>query len=514
MSVLQTVARKWLSDVYWFSRLVIRRPLYNYQLGPARAIVGSIIHRQGLEFAVMFPRQSGKNETQSQVEAYLLNLFQRVPGAQIVKAQPTYKPQAVNAMMRLERALANDWNKGQWRKREGYMYQLGQALIAFFSAEPSANAVGATASLLLECDEAQDVLEAEWQKKFVPMGASTNATIVYWGTAWTSRTLLARTIRALRELEAIDGLQRVFIVTPEQVAEENPAYGQFVARQVAKLGRTHPLVKTQFYNEEIDAEGGMFPPARRALMQGDHAPQIAPTPGRTYAMLLDVAGEDEGAITGSAVDAGDVQALSNPRRDSTCLTIVDVDLATLSDPTISRPTYRAVGRFLWTGVKHSLLYGILRSHADLWRPRYLVVDATGVGAGLASFLEAALPPGVVIPFDFTPHSKSQLGWDFLAICDTGRWKDYQPPAAERESETFWRELEFCQYEVVPGPSRLLRWSVPEGTRDPATTELVHDDTVLSAALAGVLDQQPWFADTGPGTIIRAPDPLDELSRGF
>src|SRR6185369_5891518 len=120
--------------------------------------------------------------------------------------------------------LRNDWNKGAWRKQHGYIVSLGEAQAFFFSAEPAANAVGATASLLLECDEAQDVLEAEWEKKFIPMAASTNATVVYWGTAWTSRTLLARAIRHLRELEARDHVQRVFIVTPEQVAAENPAY--------------------------------------------------------------------------------------------------------------------------------------------------------------------------------------------------------------------------------------------------------------------------------------------------
>src|SRR5205807_8643810 len=97
--------------------------------------------------------------------------------------------------------------------------------------------------------------------KVVPMYASTNATVVYWGTAWTSRTLLAKVIRHLRELEARDGITRVFIVTPDQVAAENELYGAFVAKQVAKKGRQHPLIRTQYFNEEIDAEGGMFPPA-------------------------------------------------------------------------------------------------------------------------------------------------------------------------------------------------------------------------------------------------------------
>ena len=61
-------------------------------------------------------------------------------------------------------------------------------------------------------------------------------------------------------------------MTAEDVAAEVPAYRAFVQEQVNKLGRNHPLVKTQFFSEEIDAEGGMFPPARRAMMQGDALP--------------------------------------------------------------------------------------------------------------------------------------------------------------------------------------------------------------------------------------------------
>ena len=47
-----------------------------------------------------------------------MNLFQRLPGAAIVKAQPTFEPQARNAMSRLERALRNDWNDGRWQRAD------------------------------------------------------------------------------------------------------------------------------------------------------------------------------------------------------------------------------------------------------------------------------------------------------------------------------------------------------------------------------------------------------------
>src|SRR5215216_3302661 len=153
MSLLLRFVRAALSDIRAFSHLALRRPLYGYQLAPARAIVDSVVHQRGLEFAVLFPRQSGKNETQAQVEAYLLTLFQRTPGASIVKAQPTFRPQALNARLRLERALgAGGLKQGlalqPWRTRFGYVVQLGQAQVFFFSAEPSANVVGATATLL------------------------------------------------------------------------------------------------------------------------------------------------------------------------------------------------------------------------------------------------------------------------------------------------------------------------------------------------------------------------------
>jgi hypothetical protein len=234
-------------------------------------------------------------------------------------------------------------------------------------------------------------------------------------------------------------------------------------------------------------------------------------------LLLDVAGEDEGAIG----ERTDMAALENPKRDATVLTIVDVDLSTLSDPVLQAPTYRVVSRRLWVGVKHSTLYGILRLTAATWRARYVVADATGVGAGLVSFLtnalgaaEPELGAGGVLPFIFTGASKSKLGWDFIGICEAGRFQTYQPDPGEPEAATWQTELEFCQYEVMPGPAHLLRWGVPDGTRDPATAELVHDDTVLSAALVAVLDEIAWSADTGPGTLLHMPDPLASMEKGF
>jgi hypothetical protein len=481
--------------------------LRKYQEAVAKAVCDSVFHRRGLTFVVMFPRQSGKNELQAQLEAYLLCLnVER--DVEIVKASPTWKPQSLNAMRRLHRILErNAITSSLWTKEQGYIYRVGRARIFFLSGGPETNIVGATASLLLEVDEAQDVSPAKFDKDLAPMAASTNATRVFWGTAWTADTLLARELRTAREAEREDGLQRVFVCTADEVAAEVPAYGAFVRDQVTRLGRGHPMVKSQFYSEEIDAECGMFPPARRALMRGMHPRQERPIDGRVYAFLIDVAGEDE-KITGD-----EESGLQNPGRDSTALTIVEVDLATCADSLIKAPTYRAVDRRLWTGVRHTALYQQILGLAGSWRPKSLVIDATGVGAGLASFLSKALP-GRVLPFEFNTRSKSDLGWKFIAICETGRYKDYQAKPEESESGLFWKQVEYCQSTVVPGPERRMRWGVPDTLRDPSTGELVHDDLLLSAALCAVLDDQSWSLPGMTAVISRA-DPLREMEReGF
>jgi hypothetical protein len=539
---------KLLRDVVLFSKTASGIDLRAYQIAVAESIVNSVLKNRGLTFVVIFPRQSGKNELQAQIETYLLTVLAHTD-AEIVKVSPTWKPQTQNAMRRLQRILDRNLlaHELKWSKESGYIYRIEKARIFFLSGSPTANVVGATASTLLECDEAQDVLPSKWDKDFAPMAASTNATRVFWGTAWTSRTLLARELRAAQAAEKLDGIRRVFMIDANTVSQEVPAYGKFVEEQVAKLGRQHPMVKTQFFSEEIDGEGGMFPARRLALLAGSHPRIFSPGQGKIYCLLVDVAGEDEG-VTG---DPADGDNLANPRRDSTALTVVEVDLAGLADPLIKAPAYKIVDRKSWIGTKHPALYGQIRALAELWSARYLVVDATGVGAGLASFLDKAMP-GKVIPYVFNSSTKSKLGWDFLSLIETGRLKDYavnesfanlssseetlailaslrfnDPSLPKKtlaslaslrfndsEQEEFIGQLEACQMEIIPGPDRRMKWGVPDGTRSTASGAYLHDDWILSAALAAVLDAQPWSA-AGPAIMLHRPDPLLEIDReGF
>jgi len=498
MSETEALLKSLLLDPVFFAEHASKLKLRSYQCDVALRITDSVINKYGDSICVLFPRQSGKNETQAQIETYLLVLYMTFQG-EMIKVSPTWKPQSLNAMERLERVLTrNICTREHWTKESGFIYRLENTTIKFLSGSPEANIVGATSNLLLEVDEAQDVTIEKYDKEIAPMVASTNATRVFWGTAWTSQTLLAREIRAARESERQDGRRRVFMITADDVRPEVSAYGKFVDQQIAKFGRNHPIIRTQYFSENIDAEAGMFPPARLALMQGDQPAHSLPLPGHTYAFQIDIAGQDEARM---ALDLD--SPLENPDRDAVSLTITDIDLSTLE--TLKSPTYRVIYRQQWIGQNHLTVFGALKSLGESWHPLYLVIDATGVGEGLWALLDKVFP-SQVLPVKFTQQVKSEIGWRFLTIIETGRFRDCCITDQVRA------QYVACQSEILIGPAKTLRWSVSQNARTP-DGELIHDDYLLADSFVAVLDRLDWTINTEP-VIIPPPDYLKEMDTNF
>jgi hypothetical protein len=272
---------------------------------------------------------------------------------------------------------------------------------------------------------------------------------------------------------------RCYVADWRTVAAELPAYGEHVAARIAQLGETHPFIRTEYCLEELDSQGGLFPPARQAQMRGEHPRRWQAEPGKAYALLLDVAGEDED-------QPEEVEARSRARRrDATALTVVEVGRETVALELVRRPTYRVVARYLWVGHKHTaLLQQLIDLARTVWRAQWVVVDATGIGATLASFLSSALtrPGRQVLPFVFSQSSKSDLGWAFLGTIDSGRFKDYADDG-EKDTRLWWQQVADCRYTVLPGPGTVMRWAVPDSKG--------HEDLLVSAALVGVLEGLDW-----------------------
>ncbi len=469
--------------------LVHLRP---YQVEAANAVIDSVFNHLGRTFVWKFARQGGKDETLTALYTYLMTVLAHRDSS-IVVATPTFKPQTELSMQRLQSRLSHHVAlRSQWRRQSKHIFRIRDSRVLFFSAHRTANVVGATASDLLVVNEAQDVSPLIYDKHFAPMAAANNATRLFSGTAWTNTTLLAREERFCRRQQDLDGVPRVFTVDGHDIAKVHPPYGEFLDAEISRLGLNNPIVISQYLCREIDAQAGMFTAARRALMQADLPPQIAPVPGTPYAFLLDVAGQDETLLSS--------QELGNPGRDSTTLSIVALDLSTLE--TLQSPTYRVVHRQSWTGITHLQVFGQLKSLVEAWRPQHIVIDATGVGEGLWALLDKAFPTRL-IPVKFTQQEKSTIGWRFLAVIETGRFRDCAPTDEVR------LQYEACRSEILPGPAKTLRWGVPDGTRA-SEGQLIHDDYVVADSLVSKLDELEWRLHSET-FVIRARDPLDDMS---
>ncbi|MBN1643408.1 MAG: hypothetical protein JW856_01095 [Dehalococcoidales bacterium] len=422
----------------------------------------SVFHRRGLTFSVEIARQGGKNELSAQLELLLLTLHMTAP-QNLVKCSPTFKPQAVVSMVRLEDRLNDAGFAGMWKRELGYIVRLGKARAFFLSAEESANVVGNTAHILLEVDESQDVGKEKYTKDFKPMGATTNVTTVHYGTTWDGSTLLEEVKQNNLELEKKDGARRHFRYDWQEVAKYSPDYRAYVESERQRLGENHPLFLTQYCLLPLHGSVGFLSGQQKAQLQGTHSRKHAGEKGKVYVAGIDIAGE------GEEDDVFQLQALKS-RRDSTVVTIGELDYSVI-DALRKQPAVRIVEHYCWTGVKHAELYSrLVDVLKDVWGCKEITVDATGMGQPVCSFLRGALGSRVS-PFVFTAASKSELGFELIAAINSGRFKMYAGDGSP-EFQEFWSEIDNAVGRYRP--NRTMNFCV-----DPSKG---HDDFLMSLAL--------------------------------
>lgn len=432
-----------------------------YQLEIARAVLDSIENDRGLTFSVEIARQGGKNELSAHIELLLLTMFM-AKGGNAVKCSPTFKPQTVISMMRLKQRLDDFGFDGVWITEMGYIIRLGAARQVFLSAEETSSVVGHTADILLEIDESQDVSKDKYTKEFRPMASSTNATTVHYGTTWDDATLLEEIKQSNIELEKGDGIKRHFRFDWQEVAKHNPGYLNFVEAERSRLGEDHPLFLSQYALVPIRSGGGFLSRSQIAVMQGLHSRQQQRSDkSSVYVAGIDIAGEAE--IT-------EELELTVRGRDATVITIAEV-LQQDDGSTLQELLINVVEHYCWVGHKHAELY---RQMIDIlkntWCCSRIVVDATGMGEAVASFLRTALGSRV-LPFKFSQASKSALGFNLLAAVNSGRLKVYAQDGSQDYREMMF-ELERAR--SVCRSNQTINFFV-----DPSEG---HDDYLMSLAL--------------------------------
>ena len=462
-----------------FACNVLGRPLYPYQLEIAETILNSVLHGRGQVFTVMMARQSGKNQLSAVLEAFLLAYM--LEGT-IVKAAPTFSPQITHSRLRLLTMLeAPGLHERVWQSQgnivglapEGkpaLVKSHGGPRVMFFSANPESNVVGATADLLLEIDEAQDVEEEKFDRDFRPMAAVKNATTVLYGTAWSESTLLAHQRAVNLELEQRTGVRRHFEHDWRTLAALNPAYRAFVEQEIARLGEEHIAIQTQYFLHPVSGTDRLLNSMQRTLLRGQHSWCEQPQDDdEWYIAGMDVAGEER-ALTGKSGEIRyDAVRQAKVRRDSTVITIGRV----CASNRLGLPEIEIVHQEWWTGKPYLEQYATTVALVEHWGIRKLVVDATGLGAMLASLLYEKLGDQRVLPFTFSRPAKTKLAYQLLSLINSHRLRLYaldSAPAAV--GEECWKQICRARYRL-PEPDALDFYVDPrEG----------HDDFLMSLAL--------------------------------
>lgn len=437
-----------------------------YQLEPLAAILHSLREQAGRTLVVEIARQGGKNELSSRLETVLLTAYARKGGG-IVKTAPTLEPQLVTSYNRLRGYLQSDHIP---HSAAFPIIHVGNATCDFRSAEKSANVVGATASLLLEVDEAQDVDEQIFDTRFRPMAATGNATTVLYGTAWSEVDLLQRTIAKNAELEHADGIRRNFLYDWRAVAACAPLYGRFVEAERARLGADHPNFTTQYELQPLAGAGKLFSPAQLAQFQGTQARERGALLGEHYVAGIDIAGQDTG---------------SGRVNDRTVLTIGRLLRADAAQEAVGLSPVAIVDQITAQGMRHEELIPMLADVLRTRRVRAACVDATGVGETTAAILAAAVPSCTIEAFKFTQSSKSELGFNLITYVNTGGIKLY---AGDDSAEHTLACSEFANARRELRPNNTMSFSVPES--------LGNDDFLISAALMA------RCARTNPARVAR------------
>jgi hypothetical protein len=423
------------------------KPLRPLQVRIIKDIEGLISDGSGHTMTIRLPRQYGKNEIAATIhERHLMKRC--VEGGSIVRAAPTFRPQIVNSVRRLQKVALNDplFDMDRFSMKQGFIAEYGQAEVIFLSSDSMANVEGATANVLLDMDEAHRTDRKTYEEKFVPMTASTNAPQLLWGVAGDKTDLLywAR----MRNFEMGLG-DRNIQVSASVISESDPVYAAHYQNRVDRLGADHPVVETQYNLVDLDALGGAFKLHHRAsLFDSDHDRQSIPS-YKSYCSVItviDLAGEEE-----SEDKYDEAQRDKGESPDNTVIINAEVDR---SDVVGDKPKIRVLDATVMRGLKMQGVSGdssislqeALIENLNRWQPDVTVIDAKGIGHSTASWLERVWH-GTVCKYSATAPSASEDIFATYAWLNLGQMKWWRDDGS-REYKQMVQEMSWTERKVT------------------------------------------------------------------
>lgn len=271
-------------------------PLRPYQIPFARRIIESLIIGDGATITALFARQSGKSETVANVIAACMIMLPRL--AKIfpdlldkfaegvwVGAFAPVEDQADTLFTRITSRLQSDRANEFFadpeidevpvpKAREFHLKKCG-SLVRKQTAHPRATIEGRTYHLIL-IDECQGADEVMVNKSIGPMGASTNATMIFTGTPTYTKGVFYKTIQINKRQGTKRGARmNHFEADWKTVAKSSKNYELFVKKEMLRIGEDADEFKLAYRLMWL-LDRGMFATNERLDDLGDKSMEIVP----------------------------------------------------------------------------------------------------------------------------------------------------------------------------------------------------------------------------------------------
>lgn len=456
MQTASNVFLKSWQDPQWGSENLSKRPLRGPQAEIIKRTEKHVYAKNGGVLCGRSSRQSGKNDMSAIL--HMRHLWRNQNSLQLLKwvrTAPTHVPQIIISQKRLEEMMKIN-RKGVIRhpmfagqkiqKSEGYIYRVGNATVEFMSSGPQSNVVGATANACLDMDEAHKISKPKFDEDFMPMTASTNAPTILWGVAADGLD----TLEWYRQHNIDSGNAHLNLDYPCEVwMDSSEAYRGHVETRIKALGWDHPIIKTQYRLIPVSQEGTYISSSQaRQLFESEHERRLAPRPGATYEILIDLAAGNE-EFNPDKQFVGEEETAT----DSTVIWIYEVSSELCQNNIF--PIIRIVNLEWWTGVPLPQQQDKIIEIIQYWHATKVTVDGVGVGRQLAESLEQFFGPYVVKKYLATSTSVSEDCFDLLARLNYGAVKIFKDDSSPEWAE-FQRQVGWTKYSSSKGKMSLMK----------------------------------------------------------
>lgn len=264
-------------------------PFYNYQKPFARRIFESLIIDDGATVTALFARQSGKTETVANVIATAMIMLPRLAkvyplllgkydeGVWVGAFAPVDE-QADNLFGRIVARLTSDTataimgdpeiSDSVMSKGRYVLLKNCGSLARKTTCHPRATIEGRTYHIIL-VDECQFADTYVVNKSISPMGAATNASMIFTGTPTYNKNVFYDAIKDNKRNEAKGGgKQNHFEIDWITAGKETPLYKKKISRELLRLGEDSDEFKLSYRIQWL-LEKGMFTTSERLDELGD-----------------------------------------------------------------------------------------------------------------------------------------------------------------------------------------------------------------------------------------------------